>query len=150
MTLTIRRDDQLGPDALDLIAQSEAELAAIYPPEVRFAFSPEELTAAGVVFLVGYDGERPVAAGGVAPLDGYGELKRIFVAADARGRGYARQIVEALEDQARSLDLTLMRLETGEDSPEALKLYARMGYRRIGPFGSYPENGSSVFMEKPL
>ena len=46
--LILTRDDDLSPDALGLIAQSEAELASIYPPEVRYAFSPSELRDAGV------------------------------------------------------------------------------------------------------
>ena len=152
-TLEIRRDDALGPAALAMIAESEAELAALYPPEVRFAFSPDELRAAGVRFFVAMDGDRPVGCGGIAICDDdgrYGELKRIFVTLTARGRGIARAIVAALEDTAREAGLGIVRLETGEDSPEAIGLYQRAGYARRGPFGGYAENGSSVFMEKRL
>ncbi len=148
--LIISRDDALGADALDLIAQSEAELAALYPPEVRYAFSPDELRGAGVRFLVGHCDGTPVVCGGVALLDGYGELKRIFVRQDRRGSGFADAIVGALEDQAHKAGLPLMRLETGLASPAAIRFYSRLGYREIGPFGGYEENGSSVFMEKPL
>lgn len=148
--LTIKRDDVLGPDALGLIAKSEAELAAIYPAEVRYAFSPDELINAGVAFVVGYSGIAPVACGGVAFLDGYAELKRIFVDQALRGKGVAAQIVVALEDIARTKNLPLMRLETGEASPEAIRAYEKLLYRRRGPFGAYEENGSSVFMEKAL
>lgn len=148
--LTIRRDDSLGPDALALIASSEAELASIYPAEVRYAFSPEELINAGVAFVVGYRAETPVACGGVALLDGYAELKRIFVVKPSRGLGLASEIVGSLEEIARQENRPLMRLETGEASPEAIRAYEKLGYARIGPFGTYEENGSSVFMEKPL
>ncbi|RMF38054.1 MAG: GNAT family N-acetyltransferase, partial [Alphaproteobacteria bacterium] len=48
------------------------------------------------------------------------------------------------------LGLPLLRLETGEDSPDALAFYAKSGFARRGPFGEYRENGSSVFMEKRL
>ena len=148
--LEIRRDEALGPDALRLIQESEEEQAAIYPPEVRYAFSPAELLRARVIFLVGYADGFAVAAGGVSLLPGYGELKRIFVTRKARGKGHARSIVTALEDHARTEGVALMRLETGQDSPEALRLYAAMGYVRTGPFGTYEENGSSIFMEKRL
>lgn len=148
--LVITRDDALGTDALDLIGQSEAELAALYPPEVRYAFSPDQLRGAGVRFVVGREDDAPVACGGVALLDGYGELKRIFVRRDRRGRGHADTIVAALETIARDARLPLMRLETGLSSPEAIRLYARLGYRETGPFGSYVDNGSSVYMEKAL
>lgn len=149
-TLSIKRDDALGPDALGLIAKSEAELASIYPAEVRYAFSPYELIDAGVAFIVGYSDDAPVACGGVAFLDGYAELKRIFVDQSKRGKGLAAQIVAALEDIARTEGRPLMRLETGEASPEAIRAYEKLGYHRRGPFGAYEENGSSVFMEKAL
>lgn len=150
MTLRIVRDDGLGQDALELIAQSEAELASIYPPEVRFAFSPDELRASGVMFCVAYDGDVAVACGGIAPLHSYWELKRIFVRKDRRRKGVAHAIVAALEFIAREHTASCVRLETGEDSPEAIRFYERTGYRRRGPFGAYQENGSSVFMEKRL
>lgn len=149
-TIELRRDDALGPDALAMIAESEAELASIYPSEVRSAFSPEQLVGAGVAFVVAYLGGRAVGCGGMAPLDAYGELKRIFVTRAARGRQVSAAIIRALEDAARERGLALMRLETGDRSPEALRAYERLGYVRRGPFGSYVENGSSIFMEKAL
>lgn len=148
--LEIRQVHPLAPEALDLIAQSEAELASLYRPEVRHAFSSQQLVDAGVVFLVARRGGVPVGCGALAPLDGYGELKRIFTVANARRTGIAAAIVGALEDQARMRGLALVRLETGEASPEAIAAYARLGYARRGPFGAYRENGSSVFMEKRL
>lgn len=138
------------PEALALIAGSEAELASLYIPEHRFAFSPQELIDAGVVFLIARADGAPVACGGIAPLDGYAELKRIYVTPDWRGTGAAAAILAALEDEARKLGLPLARLETGAASPAAIRLYAREGYARRGPFGAYAENGSSVFMEKRL
>jgi putative acetyltransferase len=136
--------------ALRLIGESEAELASIYRPEVRHAFSPDQLIAAGVHFVTAWDGAEAVGCGGVAPCDGYGELKRIFTTRAARGRGVGRAVVAALEHWARARGLPLMRLETGSDSPDAIALYGRMGYARRGPFGAYAENGSGVFMEKRL
>ncbi|MEM1385583.1 MAG: GNAT family N-acetyltransferase [Pseudomonadota bacterium] len=150
MTLELARDDRLGADALAMIGESEAELAAIYPPEMRFAFSPTELIDAGVLFLVARRDGRPVGCGGLAPLEGYGELKRVFVTKAARSTGVAQAILRRLEEEALALSLPLVRLETGEASPEAIRLYERAGYHRRGPFGRYAENGSSVFMEKRL
>lgn len=146
----IRRDDALSADALAMIQGSEDELAALYDPSVRFAFSPAELIDHGVRFFVAYRGGAPVGCGGVAPCDGYGELKRIFVAKPHRGSGAAAAILAELEGQAREMGLSLMRLETGLASPEAIRFYEKSGYARRAPFGAYQENGSSVFMEKAL
>lgn len=150
----IRRDDGVGPEALAMIGESEAELSSIYPAEVRHAFSPRQLRDAGVVFVTAHLQGRVVGCGGMAPCPGadggYGELKRIFVTKTARGRRVAAAIVAALEDEARARGLGLMRLETGDKSREAIRAYERAGYHRRGPFGGYAENGSSVFMEKAL
>lgn len=141
------------PDALRLISESEAELASLYAPEARHAFSPDQLIAADVHFLVARRDGAAVGCGGFATLsdDGrYGELKRVFTTCAARGLGVGRAVVTALEAAAARRGLPVMRLETGEASPDALALYAACGYARRGPFGAYRENGSSVFMEKAL
>lgn len=148
--IELRRDDALGLDALAMIGESEAELASIYPAEVRYAFSPEQLTNAGVAFLVAYRDGSTVGCGGVALYEGFAELKRIFVTKTARGARVAVRIVEGLEQIARDQGRDIVRLETGEASPEAIRLYERIGYARRGPFADYVENGSSVFMEKHL
>ncbi len=148
--IDLRRDDALGPDALTMIAESEAELASIYPPEVRYAFSPDQLTNAGVAFLVAYRDSDPIGCGGVAFYVGFAELKRIFVTKSARGTRVAVKVVEGLEDIARRSGRSVIRLETGESSPEAIRLYERAGYARREPFADYVDNGSSVFMEKTL
>lgn len=152
--LSVAPSHVTDPDALRLIGESEAELASLYPPEVRYAFSPEQLIAAEVFFVVARRGADALGCGGMAVLsdDGgrFGEFKRVFTTRAARGLGVGRAVVAALEAEARARGLGLMRLETGEASPDALALYARCGYIRRGPFGAYFENGSSVFMEKRL
>jgi putative acetyltransferase len=140
----------MSPEALRLIAASEAELAAIYPPEVRYAFSPEQLVTSDTRFLVGHLDAEPVACGGFAPCEGYAELKRIFVEKAHRNKGLAGVLVMELEKAAKQAGFHLMRLETGHDSPEAVHLYKRLGYKERPPFGDYQDNGSSVFMEKVL
>lgn len=149
-TYDISRIDPLEPDALLLIEGSEREQAALYPPEVRHAFSPRQLVECDVRFFVGRAGDTPVVCGGYANYGTFAELKRLFVAPAYRGAGWADALLQTCESHARGEGLTLMRLETGEASPAALRFYARQGYRRCGPFARYAENGSSVFMEKPL
>ena len=150
MSVEVREAPVGDADALRLVGQSEAELAAIYPPEVRYALSPEQLMAVGARFVVARVDGVAMGCGGVALFEGYAELKRIFTTRAARGRGVAKAIVTALEEIAKGAGLSVVRLETGLASPEAIALYKRLGYREIGPFGEYAENGSSVFMEKDV
>ncbi len=50
---------------------------------------------------------------------GDAELKRMFVVEQVRGRGLARRILAALEEDARAAGRTRMVLETGTKQPEA-------------------------------
>ena len=64
--------------------------------------------------------------------------------------GVAAAILRALEDEARTLGLPLLRLETGDPLASAVRLYERAGFTRCGIFGDYRPNDSSVYMKKPL
>jgi len=59
-----------------------------------------------------------------------GEVKRLWVQADWRGRGVGRALMAELEAAARDLGLSRLRLETGERQPEAVALYAAEGWLR--------------------
>jgi len=82
--------------------------------------------------------------------DGYGEIKRVYVDPAARGKGVAKKLMLALEAHLREHGLGYARLETGIYQGEAIALYAGLGYSRTGPFGCYPNDPFSVFMEKRL
>lgn len=146
----IIRRSPLHADALAMIDGSEREQSAMYAAHLRSAFSPQQLVDGDVRFFVAYDGETVTGCGGYAAYDGYAELKRVYVDPGARGKGWADAIITACEDSARTEGLPRMRLETGDVSHAALRVYERMGYARIAPFGSYVDNGSSIFMEKAL
>jgi putative acetyltransferase len=78
----------------------------------------------------------------------YGEVKRMYVRPQARGQGLARRLIEALENKAMERGCRTFMLETGPTMQEALILYERLGYERRGPFGDYPDDPLSVFMQK--
>ena len=85
-------------------------------------FSAEEFAPPHGGFLVGYLDGRPVAMGGwrfapyAAPAgaDRAAEIKRMYVADAARGRGFGRTLLSALEDDARAAGADWMVLETGQ------------------------------------
>jgi len=65
------------------------------------------------------------------------EVKRVYVADAARGKGVARRIMSALEEDARAHGRKRIVLETGTGQPEAIALYEALGYERIADFGHY-------------
>lgn len=70
--------------------------------------------------------------------DRVGEVKRVFIAPAARGRGLGTRLMGELECLARQHGLSTLRLDTRHDLIEARRLYARMGYQEVPPFNDNP------------
>lgn len=149
MHIALESVDQ--PDIVALIDALDAYQGALYPAESNYHLSVEALKASNVLFAVVRDDAGVViGCGAVVLFDDYGELKRMFVPQAQRGRGVAKAIITYLEAHAVQRNCQLLRLETGIHQPEALSLYASAGYERRGPYGDYPEDPLSVFMEKAI
>lgn len=100
-----------------------------HPSEAIFA-SEDAFRAPGAAWLVGYEDGRPVCCGGLRPLGhGAGEVKRMFVTAPSRRRGYGRRLLAELERLATQRGWDRIRLLTTDVLVEALALYAKAGYR---------------------
>jgi putative acetyltransferase len=151
MSATIAAERPDTPDAMALITELETHLAHHYPQESRHGYSVEKLLAEGVSFFVIRSHGAAVGCGGIQLFGTeYGELKRMFVKPESRGLGYAKLLLDHLENHARSHGVTVVRLETGIHQSAAIKLYERAGYHRIPPFGDYREDPLSRCYEKRL
>jgi GNAT superfamily N-acetyltransferase len=110
---------------------------------------PADFSPPGGAFLVVYEDGKPVAGGGVKrDEDGIAEIKRMYVAPGARGRGLGRQLLEALEEEARSLGYARIRLDAGARQPEARAMYERAGYHAVDDYNGNPQ--ASFWGEKVL
>ena len=138
-------------DAAALIAELDGVLAPGYPAESRHGYSVEKLVREGVAFFVIRQDGAPAGCGGIQ-LFGieYGEVKRMYVRPACRGRGMGRMMLDRLAEHALEHGVTLLRLETGIHQREAIELYERYGFRRIGPFGAYKPDPLAVFFEKRI
>jgi len=65
-----------------------------------------------------------------------GDVKKLLVHRRARGRGLGRQLMVALEAEARRRELTLLTLDTATGS-EAERLYEKLGWTRAGVIPNY-------------
>ena len=148
---TIAEEAPDSPEARELLQQSDEFAASLYPPENRYPIDVPELLAKNARFFVARrDG---VALGCMALVrtgPDKGELKRCFVAASARGQGVGGALLLAAEAAAREQKMRAIQLETGNLNQAALRLYRGSGFHDRGPFGDYPDNGVSVFLEKTL
>ena len=136
--------------ARELLEASHALMRALYAPEDNFALSLEDLRAPDVDFFIAREGADILGTGALVECKNYGEVKSMFTAPAARGKGVAAALLRQLEDHARHLGLPALKLETGEELAAALRLYARQGFVRCGAFGTYQPCDNSVFMEKML
>ena len=158
MSMHIRQVPFDHPDAVKLNDQVQAEYHVRYGGDAT-TLAPEDFEPPTGIFLIAYDEmDSPVATGGwrardangEGNLDGDAELKRMYVVDVARGRGLARRILTALEDDARAAGRHRMVLETGTKQPEAIALYTSSGYEPCVKFGYYRFHEDSRCFAKPL
>jgi putative acetyltransferase len=139
------------PDALALIAELEDVLDPLYPSESRHGYNIDKLLREQVAFFVVREDGVAAGCGGVQLFGTeYGELKRMYVRPEFRGRGLGRLMLEHLADHARRNGARLLRLETGIHQKEAIGLYESFGFKRVPPFGEYKEDPLSIFYEKRI
>ncbi|PFG41804.1 acetyltransferase (GNAT) family protein [Isoptericola jiangsuensis] len=137
------------PDAVALRAEAVAELGRRYGGDDD---AHEVIDAATIVvtLLAVVDGVA-VACGSVRDVSGTddlrghgtlhpaatGELKRVFVLEEHRGRGIARRLTVELERSVRQVGFRRLVLETGTAQPEAIALYTTLGYEPVESYGRY-------------
>ncbi|TFV73024.1 N-acetyltransferase [Blastococcus sp. CT_GayMR19] len=139
------------PDVRRLADAQQAELRARYDGAAEPGTPPSAADLAIVLVARNEDGAAIGCGALRAIADGVGELKRMYVVPSARGRGIAKVVLAALEDDARSRGWTTLRLESGPRQPEAIALYTWAGYRPTEAFGAYVADanaGDSLFFER--
>jgi putative acetyltransferase len=106
----------------------------------------------GALFVVA-NGDRLVAMIGLRPLSlkacraeafnaKAGEMKRLFVRPEARGRGLAKQLIAHVLEEARRLGYEEIRLDTLPMMGDAQALYASLGFQDIAPYYDTPIAGT--------
>lgn len=155
--VTVAADDPRSPAARALLEASHANLAALYPPEDVFALSIDDLLQPHIRFITARIGGVVAGCAALAIKSSsaktgpdYGEVKSMWVDPNQRGKGIAAALMTGLDALARAENLSVMRLETGDDMAPAHALYRAHGFRVCGPFGDYKTGPHSVFMEKIL
>jgi len=146
--LTIAIEDPRSPDGRAIVERFFTDIVGRYwgrpasPSEVEQAMLDEpsdDLRDDDGFFLVIRDGARVVGCGGVRFIEpGVGELTRVFIDHDARGRGAGRSLINALETVSARRDVRTLRLTVRSDLSEAHRLYQRLGYEAVDPFSTSP------------
>jgi DNA-binding MarR family transcriptional regulator len=141
--IEIRRVDPGGADAQRCIGAYVAELnrrsGDSYDPAKGVSAEPHEMTPPAGLFLVAYRHGDAIGCGGVKHQpEAASEIKRMWVAENARGLGVARRLLTELEADAIRSGASVASIETSATLFEAIALYRSVGYVEVAPFNEEP------------
>lgn len=143
--LSIAPVPYLDPAAQRLIAAALADLSQRYDGDGDATpIDPAQFSPPYGMFLVAWLDGAAVGCGGWRARGEDAEIKRMYTAPEARGRGVARAVLTALQDTARDAGKRRTILETGDKQPEAIALYESRGYQRIPNFGYHKDEPGAV------
>jgi len=147
--MRFREVDVTSAEALVLLDAYFAERAAGFPAE-QGVYRPtyptaEQFTPPAGVFLVVEDDGEVIGCGGVRRIqrrpetfDVRFEVKHLWLAHAARGRGAGRRLLEELERRAVEYGAHEVVLDTNASLEAAGGLYRSSGYVDIEPYNANP------------
>lgn len=146
-------------DDLCAVADLFQDYAASLPVDLGYqdfaaelAGLPGKYAAPGGALLLARDvGGAALGCVALRPLEGDGlcEMKRLFLAPNARGMGLGRALAEAIVAAARDRGYRELRLDTLPSMATAIALYEALGFERIEPYYA-PTPPGTVFMALTL
>lgn len=151
--LEIRPADPDSPEALFCLQSYFDELAGRIPGLDTSKFPVPDPASDSYRppqgrFLIAWSDDLPVGCVSLRPhAPPVAEVKRLWVHDSARGQGLARRLMAAIEDEARGMGLTALKLDTNSALTEALALYRASGWRDTAPYTGAP---ADTWMEKAL
>jgi putative acetyltransferase len=150
--VTIMPESPLSADAQRLLTALTVELSDRYDDDGGAnSFSPADVQVPRSAFLIARKEGVAVACGALRPLKAeIAEIKRMYVAPEARGLGISRKLLGELETLARGFGYAWLWLETGSKQPEAMSLYSSCGFQRRESYGYYADHPLSICFEKQL
>lgn len=136
-----KREFDISFDVNLLLERSMVALDSFMPPQGHLLLAYADTHLAGCVCLRTISQEL-------------GEIKRMYVRPEQRGKGIGRALVETIIAEARADGFTRLRLDTAPFLPEAQRLYRSLGFTPTPPYADseIPERFHSrcIFMELHL
>jgi putative acetyltransferase len=154
MAVTITVETPLQDDVRQFVAELNAYLNPLSPPEFQFQMTVEQMAEPHTTLFVARD--EAGSAIGMGALKVHeaemAEVKRMYTLPEVRGQRVGRLLLDAIENLAREKRIALLKLETGNVTgfEPAWRLYERSGFVRCGAFLDYPDSDYSAFFEKRL
>lgn len=128
-------------DIESMVERDMAEIEIFFPPHGRLLLAIEGGRAVGIACM------RRIR-------EDMGEIKRMYVRPQYRGKGIGRALLDALLKEARKIGYPTVRLDSTQFMEAAHSLYRSAGFHEIEPYteSEIPAEFQHkwVFMEKQL
>lgn len=149
--ITIKRTDSNDKEFHSLVEKLDKDLHDRYGALQTFYNRFNAIENLPTV-VIAYAEKHPVGCGCFKKFDeGTVEIKRMYVSNEQRGKGIGAALLRELEKWATELQVRSMILETGNNQPEAVHLYKKLGYVVIPNYGQYKSmEKTSICMKKEL
>ena len=142
-------DDPRKADVRALLERHLTFCLSETPPEHSFALDVDALVQPTIAFFSYRDPDGTLlGVGAIKELDpAHAEIKSMHTAAEARGRGVGRAILDHLLSAARSRGFRRVSLETGTTPgfTAARAMYVSRGFVPAEPFGDYVRTEDNTF-----
>jgi GNAT superfamily N-acetyltransferase len=115
------REFGISFDIKSMLEGDMRELVKFSPPQGRLLLAYEQGQPAGIACL------RKIR-------EGMGEVKRMYVRPDFRGRGIGKALLESLIEAAREIGYATVRLDSARFMAAAHAMYRSAGFREIEPY----------------
>ncbi len=149
----IEIDDLSRPQVHALLQEHLDNMYELSPPEQVFALDLSKLRAPEITVWTIWEDRQLLGCGALKELSpSHGEVKSMRTPNAARGKGAGRKLLQHILAVARNRGYRVLSLETGSHPAfkPAHSLYRSHGFSVSGPFGSYPPDPHSVFMQLQL
>lgn len=149
-SISLQRTSSDHPDFRELVAQLDADLRR-RNGQMMDIYDQHNVIEKIDTVVIAYADDVPAGCGCFKTYDNETiEVKRMYVAPQARGNGISKKVLAELEYWAIELGVTYSILETGARQVEALSLYPAAGYLPIPKYGPYIDLPDSICFKKVL
>jgi ribosomal protein S18 acetylase RimI-like enzyme len=139
---------------MTILAQPQHDLSAIEIDAIEdsiYAYNQDAVgrdDAQGLGFVIRDAAERIVGVATGYSWAGTSELKQMWVDEAYRGRGYARELLNAFAAEAASRGVRRIWVQSHDF--QAPGMYEKAGFVRVAEFADWPEGHSNVVLCKIL
>jgi len=156
-TRKIRLSD--NEEIASVVRSSLAEFGANKPGTVYYDDTTNHLyelfQKPGSIYFVAEMDEKVLGGAGIYPSEGLpqqtGELVKMYLRAEARGRGLGKLLIEKCLEFAKGYGYLQLYIETMPELKKALSIYEKFGFEYLkGSLGNTGHFGCDVWMLKKL